>query len=80
MDGSEWSVLYKWVVLGEESCDGIYLGYLNLFFELHIWEYTRKCLSKHRLTASWRSLKEDIVPTSSSYEEGSLSMFLPDYM
>jgi hypothetical protein len=77
---TEWPVLYKWVILGEESGDRVYLRYLDLFLEFHSWEYPCKSLGEHSLTTPWWSLEEDIVPTCCGYEERSLGMFLADDM
>lgn len=80
MYNSEWSFLDKGHILGEEARNGVYLRELYHLFELHIRKYSSKRLGKHGLTASWWSLHEEIVSSSSSDEKRSFCMFLSDNM
>lgn len=77
---SKWSIHDERKVFIQKSSNRVYLRELNLLLKFHIREYPCHRFGEHRLATSGWSLHEDIVPSGSRDEEGSLRMILTDDM
>lgn len=78
MDLSKRPREYERIVFREESCNRVYLRYVDDLRKVHVGEDGRECFSKHRFSGARRSLHEDIMSSGGCNDEGSFGVLLSD--